>query len=128
MAKWFVNVVLVGGMVAALAIYCELSYGGTIVVSKRTTHVFKSESAAFREHSINLSHEPPVAVIEQGRQVTVIWDTYRKDYWACYVRTSTGIRGWTLCTDLVMGGSVYLSLERTRGSSSLNVGGNRWCG
>jgi len=45
---------------------------------------------------------PRIASIESGEQVAVLWDTYGKDYWACYVRTSHGVRGWALCTSLKM--------------------------
>ena len=38
--------------------------------------------------------------IEKGDDVSVLWETAGKDYLACYVRSSSGIRGWILCTDL----------------------------
>jgi hypothetical protein len=41
-----------------------------------------------------------VGAVAAGERVEVLYDTYGKDYWACYVRSPTGVRGWVLCTDL----------------------------
>ena len=42
----------------------------------------------------------PVTRIDCGAEVVVLWDTYGKDYWACYVKTPSNQRGWVLCTSL----------------------------
>jgi hypothetical protein len=42
----------------------------------------------------------PISSVPKGANVDVLFDTYGKDYWACYVRTETKQRGWMLCTDL----------------------------
>jgi hypothetical protein len=68
--------------------------------AKVRVSIFKSEAAAAYEGSLNRPAEPPIAVVEQGADLAVLWDTYGKDYWACYVRTSQGSRGWVLCTSL----------------------------
>lgn len=38
--------------------------------------------------------------LDHGQKVAVLYDTYGKDYWACYVRTTDFRFGWVLCTDL----------------------------
>ena len=48
----------------------------------------------------NFHTAPPKLVLRAQEPVAVLWDTYGKDYWACYVRTSNGTRGWVLCTSL----------------------------
>ena len=97
-----VAVVLIGAVVASLAAANELYFGGRIVVAEKRASVFDSEYAAAHEGALNRPPVPPVASIETGELVAVIWDTYGKDYWACYVRTSKGVRGWALCTSLRM--------------------------
>ena len=94
--------VLIGAVLASLAVAYELYFGGRIVVAKKRASVFNSEYAAAYEGALNRSPVSPVAAIETGESVAVIWDTYGKDYWACYVRTSKGVRGWALCTSLRM--------------------------
>jgi hypothetical protein len=44
----------------------------------------------------------PIGNLAKGERVDVLWDRYGKDYWACYVKTLSGQRGWVLCTDLEM--------------------------
>jgi hypothetical protein len=95
-------VVLIGAVVALLAAAYELYFGGRIVVAEDRASVFNSEYAAAYEGALNRPPVPPLASIETGEPVAVIWDTYGKDYWACYVRTSKGVRGWALCTSLRM--------------------------
>ena len=49
----------------------------------------------------NLKHQAnPIGSVPEGTTVDVLFDTYGKDYWACYVRTATEQRGWMFCTDL----------------------------
>jgi hypothetical protein len=100
--KWLAVAILVCTIAGSLALAYELHFGGKIVIADKRADVFVTESAAAREHALNRVPMPPVAVVESGEKVAVIWDTYGKDYWACYVRTSNGIRGWVLCTSLRM--------------------------
>ena len=100
--KWIAAVVLVGAAIGALAVSYELSFGGRVVIASKPAGVFANEYAAAYEGALNRVPVPRIASIESGEQVAVLWDTYGKDYWACYVRTSHGVRGWALCTSLKM--------------------------
>ena len=62
--------------------------------------VFGSEEMAAYEGSINRPAPIPLVTLSRGANVNVLHDTYGKDYWACYVRTTNGIEGWVLCTSL----------------------------
>jgi len=95
-------VVLIGTVVALSAAAYELYFGGRIVVAQKRASVFNSEYAAAYAGALNRPAVPPLVSIEAGEPVAVIWETYGKDYWACYVRTSEGVRGWALCTSLRM--------------------------
>ena len=53
-----------------------------------------------RPQAAGYGRTTPVGQIDKGETVDVLWDRYGKDYWACYVRTTDGERGWVLCTDL----------------------------
>lgn len=87
--------------VSLLAMY-EVHFGGRPAVAYKRANIFRSEYAAAYEGALNREPNPPVPSIDSGEQITVIWDAYGKDYWACYVRTSKGLRGWALCTSLKM--------------------------
>jgi hypothetical protein len=100
--KRIASIVLAGIALVALALAYELHFGGKAVVANKRANVFTTEYAAAYEGALNRAPVPPIASIESGEKVTVIWDTYGKDYWACYVRTSHGVRGWALCTSLRM--------------------------
>lgn len=63
-------------------------------------NVFGSEEQAAYEGSINRPAPVPLVTLARGANVNVLDDTYGKDYWACYVRTADGIKGWVLCTSL----------------------------
>lgn len=58
------------------------------------------EDAAYAEGTSHRSPATELFSLEAGSSVSVLWDTYGKDYWACYVRAESGARGWVLCTDL----------------------------
>ena len=73
-----------------------------VVAADKRADMFNTEYAAAYEGALNRVPIRPIASIERGEQVAVIWDTYGKDYWACYVRASKGVRGWALCTSLRM--------------------------
>jgi hypothetical protein len=100
--KRLAGVVLIGTAVVSLAVAYELNFGGRVVVADKRAGVFNTEYAAAYEGALNRVPIPPIASIESGEPVAVIWDTYGKDYWACYVLTSKGVRGWALCTTLRM--------------------------
>jgi len=108
--RLLVTIILVGIAVVSLALEYELHFGGNVVVATKRANVFNSEFAAASEGSLNRPPIAPIASIELGEQVAVFWDTYGKDYWACYVRTLKGVRGWALCTSLRMGGEDPCSL------------------
>ena len=95
-------VILILATAVALSVEYELRYGGRIVAAKEQAGVFNTEYAAAYYHSLNKIPVPPMAPLGNGERVAVLWDTYGKDYWACYVRTSKGERGWVLCTSLQM--------------------------
>jgi hypothetical protein len=83
-----------------LAVAYRIHFGGRVVVADVRVNVFNMQYAAAYERASNRLPISPIASIESGEQVVVIWDTYGKDYRACYVRTSKGVRGWALCTSL----------------------------
>ena len=64
------------------------------------THVYSSKFDAAYAGAINRPVAVPLLTLPAGGPVAVVWDTYGKDYWACYVREQTGKRGWVLCTEL----------------------------
>ena len=86
-------------VVLVLALFAGCSAGTAARVSQ-TAHVFANESDAHFERSSNYSVPVPLATLEVGSVVTVLSDTYGKDYWACYIRTQTSLQGWVLCTSL----------------------------
>jgi hypothetical protein len=100
--RWLVTVALLVTSLGSLALGYELHFGGKTVVATERVGIFDSEYAAAYQYAINRVPVPRIASVESGEQVAVIWDTYGKDYWACYVRNSKGIRGWSLCTSLNM--------------------------
>jgi hypothetical protein len=101
--RLLVTVILVGIAVVSLALEYELHFGGNAVVATQRANVFNSEFAAASERALNRPPITPITSIDLGEQVAVLWDTYGKDYWACYVRTLKGVRGWALCNSLRMG-------------------------
>lgn len=96
--------VVIGAAVLTLAVMYQINFGGRVVIADSRTNVFDTEYAAGYEGALNRTPIPPIASIANGERVAVLWDTYGKDYWACYVRTSKGVRGWALCTCLRMVG------------------------
>ena len=98
--RWLVTVAFLVTSLGSLALGYELHFGGKTVVATERVGIFDSEYAAAYQYAINRVPVPPIASVESGEQVAVIWDTYGKDYWACYVRNSKGIRGWALCNHL----------------------------
>lgn len=73
------------------------SWNGVATAEMR---VFPSERDAAYAGSQTIRTAAAVSTLGQGDSVAVLWDTYGRDYWACYVRTSSGQRGWVLCTAL----------------------------
>ena len=65
----------------------------------RAAPMYASEAGVRAEGARNM-HDSAVGALPMKEPVAVMWDTYGKDYWACYVRTSTGARGWISCTNL----------------------------
>jgi hypothetical protein len=96
-------VMVFGGFVAAVVVagWLYLAFGNSRgAVTKLETGLFKAESDAAYVTSTTIKTEPPIAMLAQGQQVAVLWNTHGKDYWACYVRSTSGQRGWILCTSL----------------------------
>jgi hypothetical protein len=60
--------------------------------------LYASERDAAYNRSLTIRTAPPIGSLSAGEPVAVLWDTYGKDYWACYVRTLRGERGWVLCS------------------------------
>ena len=69
-------------------------------VAAENVAVYGSERDAAYSGSQTIKTEPAISALKQGEQVAVLWDTYGKDYWACYIRSSENQRGWVLCTSL----------------------------
>ena len=65
--------------------------------------LYSSEVATAYHGAINGKVESPITELDARDSLDVIWDTYGKDYWACYVRTSKATRAWVLCTSLRQG-------------------------
>lgn len=82
-------------------VLCFLSYAKWGALWHATTkeastlHGLESEAAYPAKGNLNAG-----AQLKQGEEVAVLWDTYGKDYWACFVRTGSSQRGWVLCTSL----------------------------
>jgi hypothetical protein len=89
-------------IVAALALLLVAGCGasGTESQVAEATSVFATEREAATAGSFNRPAPKPVARLAVGESVTVVSDTYGKDYWACKVRTKDFVSGWVLCTSL----------------------------
>ena len=74
--------------------------GSSAVVTNDETGVFRSEHDAAYAGSESIETAPALVRLRRGESVSVLWDTYGKDYWACYIRTSAKQRGWVLCASL----------------------------
>ena len=91
---------------ARIAVALAISLGacstehGTACHTTRPANLFATEAAAALEGSFNHRVPEPLAKLESGASVTVLSDTYGKDYWACYIRTEASVEGWVLCTSL----------------------------
>jgi len=70
------------------------------IVSKQEVSVFAKEADAAYEGSINREPAKPLATLQKGEEVSVLKDTYGKDYWACKVKLKNNTSGWVLCTNL----------------------------
>jgi hypothetical protein len=53
-----------------------------------------------RAQAAGYDRTTPTGRVAEGETVDVLWTRYGKDYWACYIRTQSGSKGWVLCTDL----------------------------
>jgi hypothetical protein len=96
-----VGAVLVSVAVAAGTWFAYLRLGGSAaVVTNDETGVFPSEHDAAYAGSESIATTPALTTLTQGESVSLLWDTYGKDYWACYIRTSAKQRGWVLCASL----------------------------
>ena len=83
-----------------------LRFGGSsAVVTASGAGVFSSEYDAAYVGSRSIKTAPALASLAQGETVSVLWDRYGKDYWACYVRTSENQRGWVMCESLQLSAS-----------------------
>jgi hypothetical protein len=92
--KWAGLSVLLGAVIAGTFCYHYFWVEWSPVVAKPMSLWPDREQAAGRGRS------KPVGSVAKGEVVDVLWDRYGKDYWACYVRTRNGTKGWLLCTDL----------------------------
>jgi hypothetical protein len=89
-------------ILAALPLLLVAGCGASGTESRvaEATGVFATEREAASAGSINRPVPKPVAQLAVGESVTVLSDTYGKDYWACKVRTKDSVSGWVLCTSL----------------------------
>ena len=87
-------------MAACLVAALAGSYNSVPSRTIEQASVFSSEEMAAYEGSINLQAPVPLVTLARGANINVLHDTYGKDYWACYVRTANGVKGWVLCTAL----------------------------
>ena len=78
---------------------------GTPSKVTQATGLFASEADARIDGSLNHPAPKRLASLQVNANVTVLWDTYGKDYWACYVRTESAGVGWVLCSSLNYHGS-----------------------
>jgi hypothetical protein len=69
-------------------------------VAIEDTSVYNSEDDAAYAGSQSVKAAPVITMVNKGESVAVLWDTHGKDYWACYIRTEKGVRGWALCASL----------------------------
>jgi hypothetical protein len=91
---WATLIALIGALIALSV--CLHFFG----VERSAVSGVSSPLWADREQAAGHSRSAPVGSITKGEVVDVLWDRYGKDYWACYVRTKSGVKGWLLCTDL----------------------------
>ena len=87
-----------------------LAFLGAAVVACVCFHFFWIERTAVaskplllwsqRSQARGSNRTTPIGQLAKGETVDVLWNRYGKDYWACYVRTKRGDKGWILCTDL----------------------------
>ena len=90
----------VSPIIVALALLlagCSSSTSSQVV---EATGVFGTEHEAATAGSINHPNPKPLALLVAGDRVTVLSNTYGKDYWACKIRTKDAVSGWVLCTSL----------------------------
>jgi hypothetical protein len=90
--------VFVGVVVFGCYTYAVWGYSWKANVSRQVALSKTEEHAAygskrFPEGSTDIE-------LEAGERVAVLWDTYGKDYWVCYVRDSAGRIGWILCKSI----------------------------
>lgn len=93
--------VIVLAAVLAFAVLGYLHLGNSWQASARESMgLFASKADAAYSGSSSIKTSPALGKAAPGEAVSVLWDTYGKDYWACYVRLTSGQRGWVLCTSL----------------------------
>ena len=86
--------------VIALLLVAGCRSTGTTSQATEATGVFATEHEAATAGSSNRPAPKPLVQLAVGESVTVVSDTYGKDYWACKVRTRDSVSGWVLCTSL----------------------------
>ncbi|WP_153913088.1 hypothetical protein [Shewanella sp. TC10] len=92
-------------MYKVLAIFFFLHLSGctndrAAVVSDDNVLVFLTEQEAALQGVLNRPIPEPIDNLMKGSDITVIRDTYGKDYWACNIRLPNKKVGWVLCTSL----------------------------
>ena len=93
---------LIKTILSVLALLLIAGCGSTGTASQVTeaTGVYATERGAASAGSTNRPSPEPLVRLAAGESVTVVSDTYGKDYWACEVRTKDSVSGWVLCTSL----------------------------
>jgi len=60
----------------------------------------KSLNAYSKEYDAAYQKNKVIFKLHEHQSIFILYDTYGKDYWACYIRTKDFKYGWVLCTDL----------------------------
>lgn len=93
--EWVLAVALLGAAIALSAVCYHFYYVEWSPIAPKSLDLW-----ADREQAYGHDRTKPVGAVAKGERLDVMWDGYGKDYWACYVRTQKGEKGWVLCTDL----------------------------
>ena len=86
-------------VIIVLAAFAYLNFGSTlVVVTSKPKELFHTEADFADSLNSSISTKNSFSTIPADEEIAILYDTFGKDYWACYVRSSAGIRGWTECS------------------------------
>jgi hypothetical protein len=95
-----VGLKLTRALIVSLVILLASCGKGTPSQTTEAVNVYAIEAESPEPQIANRPIPKPIFSLPMDTPLEVLWDTYGKDYWACYIRTSDGRRGWVLCTSL----------------------------